>query len=119
MGAFTAEVRGRLQKRPRDFDYIDAIISENDSIIGTAQRVTDFTSASNDFNDRIKKKLEPSDADTEGITDLRREGKALQIETIDQDSEFTESESLFDYEKSKSTASSTLNYFSWVIVAEV
>ena len=34
----------------------------------------------------------------------------------DQDSEFTESESLFDYGKSKSTASSTLNYFSWVIV---
>ena len=34
----------------------------------------------------------------------------------DQDSEFTESESLFDYEKSKSTASSTLNYFSWVIL---
>ena len=62
---------------------------------------------------RIKRKLEPSAADTEPITNLRREGKALQIETID--SEFTESESLFDYEKSKSTASSTLNYFSWVI----
>ena len=58
---------------------------------------------------RIKKKLEPSAADFEPITNLRREGKALQIETIDQDSEFTESESLFDYEKSKSTASSTLN----------
>ena len=64
---------------------------------------------------RIKKKLEPSAADTEPITNLRCEGKALQIETIDQDSEFTESASLFDYEKSKSTASSTLNYFSWVI----
>ena len=48
---------------------------------------------------RIKKKLEPSAADTEHITNLRREGKALQIATIDQDSEFTESESLFDYEK--------------------
>ena len=64
----------------------------------------------------IKKKLEPSATDTEAITNVRRERKALQIETIDQDSEFTESESLFDYEKSKSTASSTLNYyFSWVI----
>ena len=52
--------------------------------------------------------------DTEPITDLRREGKALQIETIDQDLEFTESESLFDDEKSKSTASSILNDFSWV-----
>ena len=58
---------------------------------------------------RIKKKLEPSAADTEPITTLHREGKAFQIETIDQDSEFTESESLFDYEKSKSTVSSTLN----------
>ena len=50
---------------------------------------------------RMKKKLEPKAADTEpiSITNLRREGKALQIETIDQDSEFTESESLFDYEK--------------------
>ena len=64
---------------------------------------------------RIKNKLEPSAADTQPITNLRREAKALQIETIDQDSEFTESASLFDYEKSKSTASSTLNYFSWVI----
>ena len=63
----------------------------------------------------IKKKLEPSAADTEPITNIRREGKALQIETIDQDSEFTESASLFDYEKSKSTASLTLNCFSWVI----
>ena len=62
---------------------------------------------------RIKKKLEPSAADTEPITNLRRD---LQIETIDQDSEFTESASLFDYEKSKSTASSTLNYFSLVIL---
>ena len=58
---------------------------------------------------RIKKKLEPSAADTESITNLGRESKALQIETIDQDSEFTESESLFDIEKSKSTASLTLN----------
>ena len=66
---------------------------------------------------RIKRKLELSAADTEPITNSHREGKALQIETIDQDSEFTESESLFDYEKSKSSASSTLNYFSWVIVA--
>ena len=66
---------------------------------------------------RVKKKLEPSAADTEPITNVRRERKALQIETIDQDSEFTESESLFDYEKSKSTAFSTLNYyFSWVIL---
>ena len=66
---------------------------------------------------RIKKKLEPSAADTEPITNVCRERKALQIETIDQDSEFTESESLFDYEKSKSIASSTLNhYFSWVIL---
>ena len=66
---------------------------------------------------RIKKKLEPSAADTEPITNVRRECKALQIETIDQDSEFTESETLLDYEKSKSTASSTLNYyFSWVIL---
>ena len=64
---------------------------------------------------RIKKKLESSAADTEPIINLRREGKALQIEAINQDSEFTESASLFDYEKSKSTASSTLNYFSWVI----
>ena len=55
---------------------------------------------------RIKRKLEPSAADTEPITNLHREGKGLQIETIDQDSEFTES-----------TASSRLNYFSWVIVA--
>ena len=66
---------------------------------------------------RIKRKLELSAADTEPITNSYREGKALQIETIDQDSEFTEFESLFDYEKSKSTAPSTLNYFSWVIVA--
>ena len=66
---------------------------------------------------RIKKKLEPSAADTEPITNMRRERKALQIETIDQDSEFTESVSFFDYEKSKTTASSTLNYyFSWVIL---
>ena len=43
--------------------------------------------------------MEPSAADTEPFTNLRREGKGLQIETIDQDSEFTESESLFDYEK--------------------
>ena len=50
---------------------------------------------------RIKKKLEPSAADTEPITHVRRERKALQIETIDHDSEFTESESLFDYEKSE------------------
>ena len=48
---------------------------------------------------RIKRKLEPSAADTEPITNLHREGKALQIETIDQDSELTESESLFDCEK--------------------
>ena len=61
---------------------------------------------------KMKKKLKPSAADTEHIN-LRREGKALQIETIDQDSE-----SLFDYQKSKSTASSTLNHFSWVIVVE-
>ena len=66
---------------------------------------------------RIIKKLEPSAADTEPITSLRCEGKALQIEAINQDSELTESESLFDHENSKSTASSTLNYFSWVIVA--
>ena len=66
---------------------------------------------------RIKRKLEPSAADTEHIKNLHRESKALQIETIDQDSEFTESEPLFDYEKSKSTASSTLNYFSWIIGA--
>ena len=68
---------------------------------------------------RMKKKLEPSTAYTEPITNLRREGKALQIETIYQDSEFTESASLFDYEKSKSTASSTLNYFSWVIYSYI
>ena len=68
---------------------------------------------------RVKKKLEPSAADTEPITNLRREGKALQIETIDQDSEFTESASLFDYEKCESTASSTLNYFSWVIYSYI
>ena len=43
--------------------------------------------------------MEPSAADTEPITNVRRERKALQIETIDQDSEFTESETLFDYEK--------------------
>ena len=63
--------------------------------------------------------MEPSAADTQpiSITNLRREGKALQIRTIDQDSEFAESEPLFDYEKGKSTASSTLNYFSWVIIA--
>ena len=68
---------------------------------------------------RIKKKLEPRAADTEPITNLRREGKALQIETIDQDSEFTESASLFDHEKSISTVSSTLNYFSWVIYSYI
>ena len=68
---------------------------------------------------RIKKKLELSAADTEPITNLRREGKALQIETIDQDSEFTESASLFHYEKIKSTPSSTLNYFSWVIYSYI
>ena len=68
---------------------------------------------------RIKKKLEPSAADTEPITNLRRRGKALQIETIDQDSEFTESASLFDYEKSKSTASSTLNYFCCIIYSYI
>ena len=50
---------------------------------------------------RIKKKLEHSAADTEPITNLRREGKALQIETIDQDSEFTESAFLFDYETNR------------------
>ena len=66
---------------------------------------------------RIKKKLKPSTADTEPITNVCRERKAIQIETIDQYSEFTESESLFNYEKSNSTASSTLNYdFSWVIL---
>ena len=66
---------------------------------------------------QIKKKLEPSTADTEPIKNVCRERKAIQIETIDQDFEFTESESLFDYEKSKSTAFSTLNYyFSWVIL---
>ena len=68
---------------------------------------------------RIKKKLKPCAADTEPITNLRREGKALQIETIDQDSEFTESAFLFDYEKSKHTSSSTLNYFSWVIYSYI
>ena len=68
---------------------------------------------------RVKKKLEPSAADTEPITNLRREGKALQIETIDQGSEFTEFASLFDYEKSKSTASLTLNYFSLVIYSYI
>ena len=113
-----------MQKRPRDFNYIDTIISEYDSIIGTAQEVTDFTSASNDFNAKeigiqcsckcnVKIHVFP---DTEPITNLHREGKALQIEAIDQDSEFTESESLFDYEKSKSTASSTSNYLSSVIL---
>ena len=66
---------------------------------------------------RIKKELEPSAANIEPITNVRRERKTLQIETIDQDSEFTDTETLFDYEKSKSTASSTLNYyFSWVIL---
>ena len=66
---------------------------------------------------RIKKKLEPIAADTEPITNVRRERKALQIEIVDQDSEFTESETLFDYKKSKSTAFSKLNYyFSWVIL---
>ena len=68
---------------------------------------------------RIKKKLEFSAADTEPIANLRREDKALQIETINQDSKFTESASLIDYEKSKSTASSTLNYFSWVIYSYI
>ena len=68
---------------------------------------------------RIKKKLEPSTADTEPSTNLRREGKTLQIETIDQDSEFAESAFLFDYEKSKPTAPSTLNYFSWVIYSYI
>ena len=65
---------------------------------------------------RMKKKLESSAADTEPITNVRRERKALQIETIDQDSEFTESETLFDYEKSKSTASSTLNYYFSLVI---
>ena len=82
LGSFTAEVRGRLQKRPRDFNYIVAIISENDSIISTAQGATNFSSAFNDFNASDQKKMEPSAADTEPITNLRREGKALQIETI-------------------------------------
>ena len=68
---------------------------------------------------QIKKKLEFSAADTEPIKNLRREDKVLQIETINQDSEFTESASLIDYEKSKSTASSTLNYFSWVIYSYI
>ena len=69
---------------------------------------------------RIKKKLEPSAADTEPITNLCREALQIEtIETIDQDSEFTESASLFDYEKSKSTASSTSNYFSWVIYSYI
>ena len=63
--------------------------------------------------------MEFSAADTEPITNLRREGKTLQIETVAKDSKFTESESLFDYEKSKSTASSTLNYFSWVIYSYI
>ena len=63
--------------------------------------------------------MEPSATDTEPITNLRGRGKALQIETIDQDSEFTESTSLFDYEKSKSTASSTLNNFSWIIYSYI
>ena len=66
---------------------------------------------------RIKKKLEPSAADTEPITSLRCEDKSLQIEAIDQNSELIESESLFDHEESKSAASSTFNYFSWVIGA--
>ena len=57
LGAFTAEVRGRLQKRRRDFNYVDAIISEYDSIIGTVQEVTDFTSASNDFNASDQKEI--------------------------------------------------------------
>ena len=65
---------------------------------------------------RMKKKLEPIAADTETITNVRRERKALQIETIDQDSEFTESETLFDYEKSKSTASSTLHYYFSLVI---
>ena len=57
-GKFTAEVRGRLQKRPRDFDYIDAIIiSENDSTIGTAQGVPNFSSASSDFNASDQKEI--------------------------------------------------------------
>ena len=46
-----------MQKRPRDFNYIDTIISEYDSIIGTAQEVTDFTSASNDFNASGQKEI--------------------------------------------------------------
>ena len=63
--------------------------------------------------------MEFSAADTEPITYLRCEDIALQIETIYQDSEFTESASLFDYEKSKSTVSSTFNYFSWVIYSYI
>ena len=47
---FLAEVGGRPQKRRRNLSYIDAIISKNVSIVGTAQGVTGFTSASNDFN---------------------------------------------------------------------
>ena len=65
---------------------------------------------------RMKKNLEPRAADTEPITNVRRERKALQIETNDQDSEFTESETLFDYEKSKSTASSKLNYYFSLVI---
>ena len=117
-----------MQKRPRDFNYIDTIISEYDSIIGTAQEVTDFASASNDFNASGQKEIgiqcsckcnvkkSMFSLILEPITNLHREGKALQIEAIDQNSEFTESESLFDYEKSKSTASSILNYLSSVIL---
>ena len=59
---------------------MDAIISENDSIIGTAHWMTDFTSASNNFNASDEKEI--GAADTEPITNVRRERKALQTETI-------------------------------------
>ena len=38
-------------------NYIVAIISEIDSVMGTAQGVTDFTSASNDFNASDQKEI--------------------------------------------------------------
>ena len=40
--------------------------------------MTDFTSASNDFNASDKKKLESSTADTAPITNVCRERKAIQ-----------------------------------------
>ena len=102
---FSAEVGGRPQKRRRDFSYIDIIISDNDSIISTAQGATDSTSASTDFNASDQKEIGTQCSRNVKNTytqtgkshvfpnaePIKSESGSLEIETIDQDSEFTES----------------------------